>query len=218
MITHRDSDVVKHSLKKMYECYDNNKHLSFYPNAIGNLGSTIDILNSSISNFLRPWASKIKRFGFKDIEIKDIHTLIYLKEIFANSFVIFGFRNPLKQWPSIYALKDWWSYQTLQAFLDEYFRISNIYLEFAEKYGIPAFIESDDLKHPDKVRRLIEYLNIPKIDETLINVIVDTAKGHEIPEIETAMILSSKAYENYLKMLELSIKFFTEANGLNQNL
>ena len=190
MKTYRDNDFVKASLTHMYDSFTSNKHLSFYPNAIGNLDSTINIINSSLSNMLKPWAPALKRFGFKDIEVKNIHTLEYLKEIFPQSFFLYCFRNPLTQWPSVHKLEDWWPYgKEVQAFLDEYYRLSNIYLDFASKTG-NIFIENNDLKNEDKVKKIIHHLNIPKIDYSLINVTVSSVKGSDLSKAEEDTILN----------------------------
>lgn len=209
MKTYRDNNLVKQSLTQMYDSYTNNKHLSFYPNAIGNLDSTIDVLNSSLSNMLKPWSTQLKRFGFKDIEIKNIQTLAYLKEIFPQSFIVFCFRDPLKQWLSVHELQEWWTYSNeLFLFLDEYYRISTIYLEFASNNSIPAFIENNDLRDHDKIEKIMEYLNIPKIDSELINVTVNSAKGAILSDADEETILNSNAYKNYLKMKNISESFY----------
>jgi hypothetical protein len=207
----RDTDFVKASLIHMYNSYDTNKHIYFYPNAIGNIDTTIDLINSSISNILKPWAIRLKRFGFKDIGVKEIQTLEHLKEIFPKSFFIFCFRNPLEQWCSVSKLQHFWSYaKDLQAFLDEYSRISTIYMEFAKKNDVELFIENADLKNYAKIKKIIHRINIPKIDKTLINLTVSSmVNRHNLAEREKKVILSSKAYNNYLKMKDLSDLFYS---------
>jgi hypothetical protein len=205
----QNDDYIKYSLTQMYDSYKTNKHLSFYPNAIGNLDSTVKILNSSISNMLKPWAIGLKRFGFKDIEITDIQTLTYLKDIFPQCFIVFCFRDPLKQWPSVNKLLKWWDYsKDLNLFLNEYYRISNIYLEFSFKNNINALIENEDLKQSDKIEKIIDYLNIPEIDNALLNVTVDSANGAALTEFEKEAILNSNAYRNYLTMKKISETFY----------
>jgi len=205
------NDGVKLSLSRLYHSYNDNKHLEFYPNAIGNLDSTIELVNSLISNILKPWAPKVKRFGFKEIDPVSIQTLEYLKEIYQQGIFIFCFRDPLFQWPSLLKL-NWPIYKdkNVNFFLDQYYRMSKTYLEFALKYGIKAFIENNDLRDEVKVNEIIKYLNIPKIDFSLINNDVGSFEGikEELTALEEEMILDSKAYQNYLEMRSISQSFY----------
>lgn len=197
-----------YSLSWMYNSFKSNKHLDFYPNAIGNLETTIDILNSSISNILKPGAFNLKRFGFKDINIKSTQTLTHLKEIFTQSFIVFGFRDPIKQWPSV-RTTNWWQYsKELNLFLDEYFRLSSIYLDFFSQTGTCIFIENSDLRDYNKVEKIITYLNIPKIDSELIDVTVSSAGSILLSEEDRTIILRSDAYKNYLEMKNISKSFY----------
>jgi hypothetical protein len=199
----------------MYDSYQNNKHLKFYPNAIGNLDETIEIINSSISTILKPWAKELKRFGFKDIEVNNIQTLDYLKEIFEQSLFTFCFRDPIKQWPSV-RKAGWWLYsKDINSFLDEYYRLSNIYLEFAFKNSINAFIENTDLRDLSKIKTIISYLNIREIDTSIIDVTVSSANESHISEEEKSIILNSNAYPNYLKMRAISQSFYENKSPPN---
>jgi hypothetical protein len=212
MEKYRSDNDVKNSLVQMYDSYKNNKHMSFYPNAIGNLDTSIDVVNSSISNILKPWASSIKRFGFKDIGIKDIQTLRHLKQIFPKSLIVFCFRDPLIQWPSVRA-SGWWTYcKDVEAFLNEYFRLSRIYLEFAAKNGLDAFVENTDLKDSMKIKNIISYLNIPRVDPDLIGITVSSNKVDLLDDADRKIILDSNAYKNYLEMKHLSESFVMNNN------
>jgi hypothetical protein len=208
MKTYQASSDVRSSLAGMYKSYKDNNHIDFYPNAIGNLDTTLVVLYSSMSNLLKPWVSSVRRFGFKDIGINDIKTLWYLKEIFPKSSTIFCFRNPLTQWPSVNAA-DWWSYcKDVKSFLDEYYRISNIYLNFASKISVPVFIENTDLRDVNKIEYIIGYLNIPKIDTTLLTGTVGSANVSFLSEQDEKVILNSNAYKNYLTMKDMSRVFY----------
>ncbi len=196
------------SLLEMYNSYKEDKHLNFYPNAMGNLDSTINLLNSAISNILKPGLTALNRFGYKEISAKNIGTLNYLKEIFQESIFVFCFRDPMKQWPSVRSL-DWWPYsKSIDAFLDEYYRVSNIYLEYASNNCVKAFVENNDLREHAKVKKIMSYLNVDKIDTELINVTVSSAKPYIMSATEEKTILTSKAYVNYLNMKTISRSFY----------
>lgn len=205
-----DSDVVKESLSKMYMSYETNQHDHFYPNAIGNIHSTIALLNASIANQLKPWAPRVKRFGFKDININDIRTLKHLREIFPNCFFLFGFRNPCIQWNSVKTVQ-WWEYsKDLRLFLKEYERISSVYMDFSGKHNVGAFVESDDLWNWGKLKLLLRYINISEIDLNLLTKKVSTVADNEIMSEEIFTIQNSSAYQNYLTMKSLSESLYIE--------
>lgn len=209
----QETPSVKISLSELYYSYKDNKHLSFYPNAIGNLNSTVDILNSFVSDLLKPWAPEIKRFGFKEIT-SNMQILDYLKETFQQSFFIFCFRNPVKQWPSVRASRFWYYSKDLTCFLEEYNKISNVYLEFAAKNHINAFVENIDLRDLSKIKTIISYLNIPKIDTSLLDATVSSFNANHITEEEEFAILNSDGYKNYLKMKDISKSFFNKTPAM----
>ncbi len=199
---------VKNSLFAMYDSFRNDRHLSFYPNAIGNIDQTIELINNSICNLLKPWDLRWKRFGFKDIGVNDIYTLDYLKELFINGAFIFCFRNPIKQWPSVQA-SGWWPYSVdIESFLTEYYRISSIYLEFSDKTGIKTFIENTDLRNMEKLKIIIAELDISGIDFSLTDSTVSSAKSNKLSEQDQNLILNSDAYRNYLEMKRISDIFY----------
>ena len=202
-----NNNSVKKALAAMYHSYMDNKHLSFYANAIGNLQPTIELLISSISNFLMPWAPKVKRFGFKEIDLINTEMLIYLKEIYPRSYLIFCFRDPLLQWPSISKLELLVSF-SLDNFLQEYNSIATTYLKYAQKNSINAFVENTDLMDVNKVKKIIHYLKISKIDESLIGVTVHTIKPKKLSKKDTEKILQSTAYQRYLEMKNMSESFY----------
>lgn len=208
MRKHNANERVKDSLSMLEVSFGQNKHLQFYPNAIGNLDSNIALISSSISNLLKPKAEAIDRFGFKDIDPVSIKTIEYLKEIFPQSIFIFCFRDPMEQWPSVSKLK-WFPYSgKLSLFLDEYIRISDIYLEYADKNGINPFVENIDLRNTEKIRKIIEYTRVAEIDYDLIDLTVHSANAYQLSNSDKKTILKSKAYKNYLKMKSLSYAFY----------
>lgn len=202
-----ESDYVKRALTFVERSVEENKHTLFYANAIGNLDYTIPLLNSSISSLLRPKNRKIKRYGFKDIRTSKIQCLEYLKNSYKKSSFVFCFRNPLDQWPSVNKLQ-WFKYKDIDSFLFEYVRVASIYLEFAEKYNLNAFVENTDLRDLKKVKRIIKYLKIKKIDTDLIDYTVNTANTDYISMEDHQKIMTSPAYACYKRMGELSDIFF----------
>ncbi|MDB5118017.1 MAG: sulfotransferase family protein [Mucilaginibacter sp.] len=204
-------DNVKLSLSRMYHSYNDNKHLEFYANAIGNLDSSIEMVSSAISNILKPWAPGVKRFGFKDIDPVSSQTLGYLKEIYPQSIFMFCFRDPLTQWSSICKL-DWPMSKTrdVKAFLDRYHLMASMFLQYAEKNDINAFVENNDLRNEARVNLIMKYLNIPKIDSSLINVTVGSLAGDKLTPIEKETILKSEAYKDYKEMRKISSAFYED--------
>jgi len=205
------NESIKTALNTMYHSYVDNKHTLFYANAVGNLDSSINMLNSSISNLLKPWAPKLKRFGFKEIDNMPTPMLKHLKEIYPNSLFAFNFRNPLLQWPSLSKLQLPIS-SNIDLFLDKYNKMAIDYIAFAKKYKIKAFVENDDLRDIEKVNTIIDYLDISEIDTSLINLTVHSFKHKKLSKDETEKILNSPAYQSYLEMQKISRSFYKQRN------
>ncbi|MFD2324661.1 hypothetical protein [Mucilaginibacter galii] len=203
-----ESQPVNEALNLMYHSYLDNKHLSFYANAIGNLKSSVELLNSGVSNFLKPWASNIRRFGFKEIEFVPIELIEHLKELYPNCIFIFCFRNPLSQWPSLRKLTLNVS-SDLDVFLEAYEKMASAYIRFANKQGINAFVENEDLRDGIKIKTIIQYLNLPKIDNSLIDVTVHSMENKKkLTKSEVVKIMESPAYGCYLQMQKISQSFY----------
>jgi len=195
------------AINLMYQSYVENKHLSFYANAVGNLDSTIEGFKSIISNFLKPWAPKVRRFGFKEIDLMPVKMLKYLRDIYPQSIFVFCFRNPLLQWPSLCKLKLPAS-KNLDFFLNQYNEMATTYMAFMKKHKMKAIIEDTDLRDLEKVNKIISYLNIHQIDKSLIDVTVHTLKHKKLSQIEIDKILNSGAYQSYLQMQKISQSFY----------
>ena len=204
----QEDPAIVCSLGRIKESYKKDKHDQFYPNALGNLKSSSLLFASAASNFLKPLNKKINRFGCKNITIRRIDTLIYLKKIFPKSQIIFLFRNPLEQWPSVKKLSTWWNYgKDINLFLEEYKRISGIYLEFAKRYKNYYFIENIDLYDEKKIKALLKFVKISKFDQSLVSRTIDTAGSSKTTLADKKKILRSVGYKNYLQMARLSKNF-----------
>ncbi|HTH82999.1 MAG TPA: hypothetical protein VL490_08695 [Mucilaginibacter sp.] len=205
-----DNEATKLSISQLYHSYNDNKHMLFYPNAIGNSDTTVELVNSAISNLLKPWAPKLKRFGFKDVEQVYPHTLEFLKATYPRSYFMFCFRDPLKQWPSVCKLflENNITEKNLEVFLNQYYWMAKGYIDFSKKNNIISFIENEDLKNVNSVNKIINYLNIPMIDLSLINDNVGSLHGDELENGEEEIILKSDAYKIYNEMKSISKSFY----------
>lgn len=191
--------------RKLKECFKKNKHDRWYANAIKNFDYSIELIASIFSDIFKPIID-VDRFGFKEIRILSINTLKGLKELFPNSYILFLFRDPLKQWPSVKrSLARLYSY-SLDGFLKEYKRISDIFLKFGGNNNNNFFIENTYLNNIEKVVKLLRFLKISKIDKSIVYLKIKSREG-ELGLNEKEKILTSDAYDNYLKLSELSKKF-----------
>lgn len=198
---------VRLSLQRLRRCYKKNKHDLFYPNALGNLDESIKLQKAVISNFLKPENKNMKRFGFKDIRPLKTETLEYLKKNYPRSLFVFTFRNPIDQWCSVKKL-GWWGYSNnVQNFIEEYVDLSDRLLSFAKKHKLNSFVENIDLYDVEKVKKILKYLSIRKIDMSLIARVVDTIGKKNISKEDEEKIKNSTAFKNYLKMKKISKDF-----------
>ncbi len=128
-----------------------------------------------------------------------------LDELFPNSRTIFLFRDPLSQWPSVQKM-DWEKCQTLNEFLNEYTRLAKLYIEHG---GL--FVCNDSLKSRDRMRKLTSTLNLPAVNDEMIDDGVFSNKNKpNLTMEEEEIILNSRAYASYTEMLEADRRFFTE--------
>lgn len=192
----------------MYHSYMDNKHDLFYANAVGNLDVTAELLESMLSVLLKPWAPKLTRFGFKEIDSMPDVMLENLVQIYPKCIMVFCFRDPLKQWPSLCQLQLLVS-RNLDVFLEEYRFTALQYMKFGKSNKVTAFIENTDLVDIKKVEHIKRYLKIDKIDDELIGVTVHSLKPKRLSKAAKEKILASPAYAMYLKMQDLSKKFYS---------
>jgi hypothetical protein len=203
------STGVRTSLERIESCFRRNKHDQFYPNAVGNLQETNDHLSALISGFLRPSVSMIQRFGYKEIRLKSIKTLEKIRNIYPNSKFIFCFRDPAEQWLSVNTVR-WWDYSTdLAAFLVEYKKLSDIYLQFVQNVRETYFVESTDILDLGRMKRLVDLLGLRSMDESLVRLMVSTVKKNAISDEESSKIMDSASYQNYVQMKEKSGHLFS---------
>ena len=198
------------NLKKSFRTGD---HTLIVENAIRDLEEPISLLKSALATSFRP-VNNVKRSGFKEIRIRSVETLAGLKELFPKSCIIFFFRDPLEQWRSIKAFGRhdypgdvfYKMARNIDLFLEEYDKLAAIYMKFSAD-----FIENKLLFDKEKLYRLLHFLGIDHVDESLIgNKIRETPNKKEITHEENKKILDSKAYRDYQKMVELSKKFISK--------
>ena len=198
------------NLKKSFRTGD---HTLIVENAIRDLEEPISLLKSALATSFRP-VNNVKRSGFKEIRIRSVETLAGLKELFPKSCIIFFFRDPLEQWRSIKAFGRhdypgdvfYKMARNIDLFLEEYDKLATIYMKFSAD-----FIENKLLFDKEKLYRLLHFLGIDHVDESLIgNKIRETPNKKEITHEENKKILDSKAYRDYQKMVELSKKFISK--------
>lgn len=184
----------------MKQAFQQQNHSLAYANAMPQLDKHINLMASLLCDIFKP-LNKVDRFGFKDIRIQSSRTLKGLTELFPKSHIIFLFRNPLKQWPSVRDI-DWWDYsRDIHLFLREYKRMSDIYLDHLATDENSFFIHNRSLYDKDKVRTLIQNLGLGGYDNGLIGDKVLSAKKKGLSLEEENTIKKSEAWKNYNKML-----------------
>nr|VFJ93945.1 MAG: hypothetical protein BECKH772A_GA0070896_100644 [Candidatus Kentron sp. H]VFJ94707.1 MAG: hypothetical protein BECKH772B_GA0070898_100664 [Candidatus Kentron sp. H]VFK01332.1 MAG: hypothetical protein BECKH772C_GA0070978_100633 [Candidatus Kentron sp. H] len=176
-----------------------NKHNVIYPNPL-NLEGNIVLLKMMIANLFNP-GFKVERIGFKDIELDDLQTIEGINRFFPNSQVVFLFRNPTKQFESV-RVQDYWPYcHDIDLFMDEYTKLSERYMDYDDRNPNSLFIENSVLYDLNRLRKLLEYLNVGKIDESLIDDRVFASEGKTSLEPELIeKITGSDAWKTYKRM------------------
>lgn len=192
------------TLKKDYK---KNKQTSFYPTAGRPLENALASIKDSYCEIFKPLI-RTKRIGSKDVHLQSISTLSSLKKLFPKSYILFLFRDPIKQFLSVNKCGYHPYSKTPQDFIDEYHRISSILLEFNEQNQNSPFIENKRLFNEDSLDRLLKQLQIKKMDKSLINKKVNSTSDHTISEDIETQIKNSKAYKNYTEMVNRSNNFF----------
>lgn len=193
------------------EAVRSGRHDKFYANALGNRVNTQKTLAEAVATLLKtPPQAETQRCGYKEIRIKDIQILEYLKKLFPNSIILFVFREPADQWGSILQTINWWKYEipNLKVFLQEYKRISDIYIEFAQKNNTSYFIRNSQLKSLENIAKLIELCNLKSFDKNLVDDKLTKTPNYSLSKEQEDKIYNSPAYKNYLKMKKISENFF----------
>lgn len=194
-------------LKSLQDSYRDNKHDKFYPNAFREPEALINSLLNSFVELYKPLID-VKRFGYKEISLSDVNGLFLLNKYFKKSIILFCFRDPIKQFVSVKSC-NYFSYSNdLNLFLDKYEQVSNVYLEYFENKKEGLFVDYDMIQDLNKFKKLIKYLNISKIDETLLGEKINSTQDFVLKTEDGEKIKKSKAYYNYLKMKKIPSKYF----------
>ncbi len=154
----------------------------------------LDHLVAALVDLIRP-AIDVRRMGFKEITVRNIETLRTLSSLFPAAHMVFLFRDPNKQWPSVERM-GWPHLATLDLFLEDYERLANIYL----RHG-GLFVETSSLHDPQRVAGLLRRLDLGPFDASLIGDGVFALKEkRSLREDERERIESSRAFELYARM------------------
>jgi len=196
----------KKSLNLLNKSFETNNHTYFYPNAFNDLEQVIDLLKNTFVEMFKP-LNNCSRFGFKDIRIRRVETLVALKAMFPDSFLLFTFRDPLKQWLSNKNFGNLVESDNLDRFLTRYQRISDIFLTYHSKTNNSFLVSNDILYDKAKLISFFKLLDIEYFDENLIGKMIASTAAGNIPENEKEKILQSEAYSNYIAMKEIYNEF-----------
>jgi len=195
-------------LELFVKAFAKNKHDIFYPIAFRPLDETLQYIGGLISNLLTPPVEHINRFGFKNITVNSINTFHIIKKLFANSFLIFMFRNPLQQWVSVRESVFFPYSNNISLFLDIYTKMAQKYLSYYKENEEVIFIENTFLYDRPNLQILFSTLEITDFDQNLFKDKISSYEGKNISDIEKNKIENSKAYENYQNMKEIYNKQF----------
>jgi hypothetical protein len=193
-----DWETQHKELIKLQECFQNKSHTSFYANAANDIRPVRAEIQKAIINLLQP-LSGYTRMGYKEIGTIDRSSLMKIADFFPNSHFIFLFRNPLQQWGSVGFLKSFWDYsKQIDSFLSEYNRIADIYLNAPLKKAF--FVEDISLRDEQKVKQIIQKVNLHNFDRSLIGKTISTTNKHKPSLLEKAKIFTSPAWQKYRSM------------------
>lgn len=202
---------AKGQFEKFKECFEKNRHDLWYANATRDLEPSMEMAAAILSDMFRP-VNAVDRFGYKDIRLLDIKTLLGLRVLYPNSIILFLFRDPVRQWDSVKAYMPGDYSNDLNVFMSEFKRISDIYLQFSNAFSNPFFIEDSALRDRDTLSDLLRFLTISSFDENLMKVTVNSCRK-ESSQGEKDTITGSAGYENYLHMVDLSNGFREKITG-----
>ncbi len=182
------------------QCFENNKHDRFYPNAIKPLDKEIEIIKNIFVSILTPEDTNIRRFGYKDITLANENLLNLLLQIFPRAYFVFLFRNPLRQWPSIKQMGCFPYSNDLGNFLNHYKYLSELQIEYHTQNTNSIFVESDSIRNSKILGQVFEKLDINHYDEELLQNNVSTVGSVPLDENDRQVIEESFAMQNYHKM------------------
>ncbi len=191
-------------LAKLIDCFEKKKHTSFYALAANDFQPLANNIKQLIVETITP-PLDYSRTGFKEISVLSEASLLNMEKMFPNSYFVFLFRNPVKQWGSVGFLKSFWDYsKSLDYFLLEYERIAQIYLTTPIKKSF--FVENNSLRDINKLQQITKRLNISTLDTDLVDRTISSTNKRKVSWLETIKIKSSKAYQLYFKMKNLELK------------
>jgi Sulfotransferase family len=147
-----------------------NAHDKWYPNAMGEMTTSIELASLAVGELLHPFIEGYDRFGFKEIRLKSINTLKVLKWIFPNAVFLFVFRQPDDQWSSISRFSKSFEYsQSLTKFSEEYLYLASSYISFYEQNPEACiFAGEETLLSPDAIESLLRKLDIHTYERSLL--------------------------------------------------
>lgn len=196
---------IKDSHTNLQLAITENSHDKWYPNAMGTMTHSIELVSRSIAELLRPFVDGYDRFGFKEIRLKNIHVLDVLKWIFPNACFIFVFRKPDAQWSSIARFSKNFEYSnSFNEFLNEYQRLASLYIEFYHKNPESClFVGENNLLQLDTLEAVLQQINIKHFDRTLLHEQVGLS-----PSVKSRYFLM-RSYRALSKRAESSIVYST---------
>jgi hypothetical protein len=191
----------------MENSYKTGKHTTQYPHAL-DLHSAYFLLPGLVAGIFRPLI-KVKRFGFKEIELFTLDNLRTLKGLFPECRMIFLFRDPLEQYPSL--LSTHWYNEDEDSFIETYSGYTDQYLEYTEEDQSAFFLENKHLYDSRSVAHILDKLSISKFDKDLVNDGVFSSGSKPVihPKIREK-ILGSSAYDGYKNMAARADSFMRE--------
>lgn len=200
-----DHETNAQELVKLLECFQSKRHTSFYANATNDMQFLKEEIRNIIIQLLQPPRGYTKT-GYKEIGTTSPTSLLRLQKFFPNSYFIFIFRDPLKQWGSVGFLKSFWDYsKTLNAFLKEYVRIANIYLKTSLKNAF--FVENTALRDEKKVRQILKVVELKNFDSSLSYKTISSTNRQKIILPTKVRVLSSKAFRMYQEMQKRELSY-----------
>jgi hypothetical protein len=147
-----------------------NAHDKWYPNAMGEMTTSIELASLAVGELLHPFIEGYERFGFKEIRLKSINVLNVLKWIFPNAVFLFVFRQPEEQWNSISQFSKSFEYsRSLTKFSEEYLHLANSYISFHQQNPEAClFVGEDTLLSPAAIESLLNQLGIHTFERNLL--------------------------------------------------
>lgn len=205
-----NSRITPHLNKEreaLKQAFNSGQHNAWYPNGLPDWRESSDLLMRSFEA-LFPGHPETGRFGFKEISVQDTVSLAMLTTHYHNAYVLIVFRNPVEQWQSIrnFGAESYWPYAgDLEAFVDEYVRLANIYIELhAMRSARTVFIENRQLRNAAFIKNLFSYLKLASFDAAILKDNVGTSNPDQASDEVRHAVEASAAWPAYQEMRRLS--------------